>query len=277
VSRLARLGATLVRGTHIIDRAYQRFDRLRSMVVLAFASDRFLDAYSTLAYGSTAAYRADSPAFRQGLFAWEQQAIKDFFPPPPARILIGGAGGGREAFGLLELGYSCVAFEPSRPLAASMRAKGERTDGSSFRAYCAGYDDLPIMPPVFEPTPVDLRSGLPFDAAIIGWASFSHIFDDAARVKTLEQFGALTRGPILVSYLSQQPPPNRAEAGRGIVSALRRRATRRGASIFTVAMGYCRLITEADLRALCDRAQMQIVHVDRDSPWPHAILESRKD
>jgi hypothetical protein len=277
VGRLSRVGATLVRTTHVIDTAYQRFDRLRSLLVLAFASDRLLETYSGLAYGSTTAYRADSPGFRQGLFAWERQAVKEFFPPLPARVLIGGAGGGREAFGLLELGYSCVAFEPSRPLAASMRAKGEATYAASLRAYCASYDDLPIIPAVFESTPVDLRSQAPFDAAIIGWASFSHLVDDAARVRALEQFGALTRGPILVSYLSPQPAPNRAESGRGIVNALRRRAGRRGESMFTVAMGYCRLITEADLRTLSAQAGLQIVHIDRDSPWPHAILKSRDD
>src|SRR5260221_14025673 len=59
----SRFGARLVHSTTLIDRAYQRFDRLRSLVVLAFASDTFLDAHGHLAYDATTAYRADSPDF----------------------------------------------------------------------------------------------------------------------------------------------------------------------------------------------------------------------
>src|ERR1700752_2352975 len=95
---LTRLAARLVHSTTLIDRAYFRFDRLRSLLVLAFGSDSFFEVHSKLAYEASTAYRADSPQFRSGLFPWEQRVIREFFPAPPARGLPGGAGGGREAY-----------------------------------------------------------------------------------------------------------------------------------------------------------------------------------
>jgi hypothetical protein len=44
-----------------------------------------------------------------------------------------------------------------------------------------------------------------------------------------------------------------------------------------MAMGYCRLMSDADLKAFADRAGLEIVHMDRDtSPWPHAILTGKE-
>src|SRR5512142_2340602 len=106
-----RFGARLIRATLLVDRIYLLFDRVRGHIVPRLASDEVVAAYNDLAYGQTQAYRADSSAFRRGLFGWEKEAIARFFPAAPARVLVGGAGGGREVFALAEMGYEVVAFE----------------------------------------------------------------------------------------------------------------------------------------------------------------------
>ena len=58
-------------------------------------------------------------------FRGRKRCFERYFPPPPAHILVGGAGGGREAFALLERGYRVTAFEPSEALAASMAAAAD--------------------------------------------------------------------------------------------------------------------------------------------------------
>jgi hypothetical protein len=273
---LTRLGARLVHSTTLIDRAYHGFDRLRSLVVLAFASESFLEEHCKLAYGASPSYRADSPEFRRGLFKWEELAVRDFFPAPPARVLLGGAGGGREAYALIEMGYTVVAFDPAPTLAASMREKALREYSASLQAYCAGYEDLPMLRDAPEGQQLDVRSLAPFDAAILGWSSFSHLIDDSARVAALKQFASLTRGPILVSYFSHEPHAAPAVSGGGPLNALRRRALRHGVAMFTTAIGYARLLSEEELKGLADRAGLLVVHVDRERGWPHAILRGRE-
>src|SRR5262245_21682217 len=112
--------AEMVRATVMVDRAYRLFDRLRSKCVLACAPDAFFDVYNDLTYSRQTVYRPDRETFRSSLFAFEERVIGQYFPPPPGTVLIGAAGGGREAFALARRGYQVVAFEPARPVAASM-------------------------------------------------------------------------------------------------------------------------------------------------------------
>ena len=271
---LTRLAARLIHSTTLIDRAYLKFDRLRSLVVLAFASESFFDVHSKLAYGDATAYRADSAQFRSGLFPWEQAAIGAFFPAPPARVLLGGAGGGREAYPLVEMGYDVVAFEPAPVLAATMAQKAG-AEFPSLKTYRGAYEDLPTVFAIPGNESIDLRGSAPFDAAIIGWASYSHLVSDSARVAALEKLAALTSGPLLVSCFPERGGYV-ATPGTGLSKALKRRALRHGRSIFTTGIGYVRLLSEDDLRALADRAGLQIVRSWWQSEWPHAILQRRR-
>ena len=267
---LTRIGARILRSTVLLDRAYQRFDKARSFAVLAFASDSFVTEYGRIAYDASDSYRAGSSTFRTGLFAWEKRAIRDFFPNPPARILIGGAGGGREAFALIERGYEIVGFDPAPGLAASMCAAAAGFPPGSLTAYCAGYADLPQMPPTAQFAGCDLRAQSPFDGAILGWTSFSHLSTDDERVDALRRVGRLTRGPILVSYFGRTAPAASSAAGR--FAALKRRAERRGAAMFTTGIGYARLLTDDEFRWLADRAELRVLHVDGEGEFPFAIL-----
>lgn len=271
-----RLSAILARGirlTGLVDRAYRQFDRLRSAAVLAMGSDRLLDEYNALTYGGDEAYRPGAPEFRRGLFDWEEKAVATYFPPVPALVLVGGAGGGREAFALLDKGYTVVAFDPAVALVRGMIEQHPQT--TNFSAYCGSYGTLPILQRVSDGGRVNLADGPPFDAAIVGWSSFSHLRSDEERVETLQRFASVTTGPILVSYL---PDPARSEttppSGR-----LRRwlwtRARRRGPSVFSVQIGYYRLLRHQDVLDLAERAGVSVVGSEAGGSWPYVVVSRR--
>lgn len=267
--RLTRLAARAVRLTHLVDRAYRRFDRLRSSLLVAIGSDAFFDEYNTLAFGDTEAYRADSPAFRRGLFDWEADAIRRHFPPPPARVLVGGAGGGREAFALVEQGYAVVAFDPAGTLVDGMR-RAAPGDGR-LAAYCGSYADLPRLRDPGSGGVLDLGHERPFDAAVVGWASFSHLRTDDERIRTLRSFAQLARGPILVSYFGDPAPAGVAPPAGGLRCWLARRAAHRGRSVFSVQVGYYRLLRPDEMEGLVRSAGLRLLAAESGGNWPYVV------
>ena len=271
---MGRVSAWLARGVHfsnIVDRTSRRFDRLRSALMVAFASDSFLDEYNALTYGLENSYRPDSPAFRRGLFDWEERAVERFFPHPPARVLVGGAGGGRESFALHEKGYAVVAFDPAEALVRAMRSRIPPESG--VRAYRGSYAALPILTDASGQPAIDLTDEAPFDAAVLGWTSFSHLRSDRDRVETLQRFARLTRGPILVSYYPPPPPPQSNGRRVGPLKGwIKRRMSRRGLSAFSVDIGYYRLLSHDEMADLVSRAGLTVLCAERDVNWPYLVI-----
>lgn len=268
-----RVTAWLARALHFtrtVDRAYRRFDRLRSALLIAFASDDFFDEYNGLTYGLEDRYRPDSAAFRRGLFDWEERAVERFFPAPPARVLVGGAGGGREAFALLEKGYTVVAFDPAEALVKAMRSHVPGED--RLRAYRGSYVTLPMLAGLSGQPATNLSDEPPFDAAVVGWASFSHLRSDRDRVETLQRFARLTRGPILVSYYPPPPPPPSSGAVGGVKGWIKGRMARRGLSAFSVDIGYYRLLSHSEMEDLVRQAGLTALESQRDVSWPYLVI-----
>lgn len=275
---MTRILARLLLLSRGVDRAYRAFDRLRSTIVLATASDAVLDEYNTITYNRTSAYRAGAADFRTGLFDWERDAIDRYFPPPPGVVLVGGAGGGREPIALIDRGYRVVAFDPAEDL---VRAMNGACRGDTLRTGIGTYADLPHLR-ALDGSALDLRSQH-FSAAIIGWASFSHLRSDADRIATLRAFGALTDGPILVSYfpdLATTPAvattagtdPGGTDPGGSALGWLRRRAGRRGRSVFSVQIGYYRLLTEREMDGFAREAGLSILGSATDGNFPWVVL-----
>jgi SAM-dependent methyltransferase len=252
-----RVLARAILATRGIDKTYRLFDRLRSRAAVALAPAGVRELFNELAYGSSETYRPESPAFRRYLFPWEEAIIREYFPPPPASILVGGAGGGREALALIELGYDVVAFEPSPRLA---RALAEKTS-ERLRVYRSSYQDLPsLAPTAVHGATVDLGALGPFDASILGWGSFSHLYSRGERAHALRSFADVTHGPVVVSFL--------AFSGHGGQS-----------EVFSVYIGFYRAITERELRSLADEAGLDVLLLstdERDTNWPHAVLHPRR-
>jgi hypothetical protein len=266
---IARIAARAIRATSLVDTAYRRFDSLRSSLVARLAPDAVLDAFNDLTYGRTDVYRPDAPNYRSELFNWEQEAIARVFPAPPGRMLIGGAGGGREAFALAARGYDVVAFEPSTQLTASMVAHA--ADGQ-VRAFIGRYEELPRLRQIDDGGEVNLRDLPPFDAALLGWTSYSHVRHRASRVLALREMAAVTNGPLLASFYLAT-----GKSAEG--SALRKLATRLGLTggrdHFTTHVGFYHLSTPTELRSEAAEAGLTIIHECYDSSdgrWPYIVL-----
>ena len=249
----ARALAALVHATRYVDRAAALFDRVRSRALLRFAPASFFEAYNDLTYARQTTYHPGATEFRADLFEWEAAAMRQFFPRPPAALLIGGAGGGREALALAAMGYRVVAFEPSRVLANSLAAVAP---GRDIQALAGRYRDLPVVTSAGDSvTPVDLRTAGPFDAAIFGWSSFSHLRTPDERRTALVRMRELSRGPILLSYFSS------ANRGRSAANAW-----------FSIDVGYAQELTQDDIRACAADAGLRVLHLEHGGTWPHAIL-----
>jgi SAM-dependent methyltransferase len=267
---LASLAARAIRATALIDTAYRRFDSLRSSVVARFAPDAVLDAFNDLTYGVTDVYRPDAPNYRSELFNWEQDAIARVFPAAPARVLIGGAGGGREAFALAARGYEVVAFEPSSALVGAMAAHAAEGGVAPF---VARYEDLPHLRTLDGANVISLRERPRFDAALLGWASYSHIRHRADRVLALREIAAVTAGPVLVSfYLAPERRVHPTSRLRRVATAI---GITGGPDHFTTHVGFYHLSTPSELRSEAADAGLEIVHECYDSSdgrWPYIVV-----
>jgi hypothetical protein len=260
-----------------VDWAYRVFDRSRSELVAALASDEVLRQFNDLGYGTTRSYHPDSPSFRAYLFPWEQKAIDEFFARPPAHVLVGGAGGGREALALVDMGYRVTAFEPSDVLSSALARQARRID--RLAVYRGRYEDLPTLTTLDGGPEVNLEGLGPFDAVIVGWGSFSHLRTDRLRVATLESLARLTSGPIVISFLGifEAGGTPSSIAGR-LRRALPRRRGRVPGDMFSTSIGFYHRTNHVEVAALAATAGLGVVHAsfdERDTNWPHVVLQRR--
>lgn len=251
----------------LVDRALSGYDRLRSLVVTCVASDAVLNAYNDIAYGTTRVYDAGAAEFRERLFNWESELIAQVFPAPPGRVLVGGAGGGREAFELVSKGYAVTAFDPSDVLARSMAARALQ-DKRPVEVFLGRYQDLPRLRPIDADEAVDLSLQSRFDAAIIGWSSYSHLRKRADRIGTLRRFAELTDGPVVASFFLRRPtakPPHRLAQWAASLG-LRAEGDR-----FTPHIGFFHQSSAEELAAEIAEAGLVVVaasYNDSDGYWP---------
>ena len=269
---LPRAGAALIHATAVVDRAYRAFGGVRSALVASLASASVLEAYNERAYGRAGVYRPGAPNFRAQLFQWEQAAIARHFPPAPARVLIGGAGGGREPLALAARGYEVVAFDPAAGLIDSLVARSAAI--SSVTALAGRYEDLPWLRAPENGARVNLQDVRPFDAAILGWASYSHLRTTESRRTALERMAAVTSGPILLSFYLCAPPP----APTGMRAWLARAHLWSPTDRFTPAVGFYHLSTRDELLGEVAAAGLEPIEFsadDLDGRWPYCVARRR--
>lgn len=175
-------------------------------------------------------------------------------------MLIGGAGGGREAFQLADRGYQVTAFDPAPTLAAELATRAE------IVAVQGGYEEMATLFPDADA----------FDAAIVGWGSFSHLRTPEARLHTLQQFARLTAGPILLSLLALRGQvTTRLDALRRV---LPRRRDRDAGDVFAMTIGLYHPMDEQELRDLARQAGLEVEYLsfdERETNWPHVVLKRR--
>jgi hypothetical protein len=266
-------GFRFILATRRLDRAYRKLDRLRSAAILAVASDAALDRFNAWTYESSASYRPGSEEFRTDLFPWEEQAIEQFFPRPPARLLVGGAGAGREPLALARRGYDVVAFEPVRELARGM-ADAAAAEQLSVDAYAGGYDGLERLESVPGGTVRSAGSLGPFDAAIAGWGSFTHLRTRARRVATLDALARVTTGPLLVSFIAVRADGDDADRS-GVKRSLLARRGREPHDRFSMFMGFQHPVSPAEVGELAATAGLEVIALDFGGTTlaPYAVLQ----
>src|SRR5262245_4871066 len=142
-SPLTRFLARSVWATRLVDKAYGKFNTLRTRLVVSWGTDSFHDAFNDITYASQPSYRPDAATFASELFPWERRVIEAHFPKPPATVLIGGAGGGREALALERRGYRVVAFDPTESLTTALYRMQD--GGGKVEVFAGRYQDLPLL------------------------------------------------------------------------------------------------------------------------------------
>jgi hypothetical protein len=148
-------------------------------------------------YGRSLKYTLGSVHNESGLFEFEQLAIERYFPAPPASILVGACGGGRELFGLVELGYRIAsAYDPVAPFIEALRRDSRLLDAKD-RLYVGTHQALDSMGAGSNQHLGTSR----VDAVLVGWGSFTHVLRAERRVAFLRSLRSLCpRGPVLLSF-----------------------------------------------------------------------------
>lgn len=151
-------------------------DELVRLTVRRFESSSYLDP----------SYNTDS-----GLWLWEREALRRFFPPA-GRILVGAAGSGREMIALQRAGYSVDGFECAQSLVEAGQIVLQDS-GCPGRLIWAPAGEVPAVPGRF-------------DGAIMGWSGYMYIPLRAQRVKLLVDFRDLLveGGPLLLSFQTRE-------------------------------------------------------------------------
>lgn len=270
--QLRRIGAFALSTTTVVDRAYRLFGGVRSSLVATLATDGLLEAFNERAYRGGDAYDPHSSAFRSRLFNWEEDVFARHLPRPPARVLIGGAGGGREALTLVARGYETCAFDPSAALVRAMESSAP--EGARLGSFVGRYEQLPHVTALAHPGSTDLSADRPFDAALFGWASYSHLRGSDRRVDALRRMAALTRGPVIFSFFPAPPAhaPNRLQRWAARVHLWSPHDR------FTPVVGYYHLSTRAELLDEVARAGLTVVELSEDGSdgrWPYCVTLAR--
>jgi hypothetical protein len=272
----ARLLHSSIVGDRILERTYRIFQKGRAIVVLGFLSDRTIERLGMLGYGGLKWYRPHGESSWPDLFDWEESFIEKYMPTPPARVLIGGAGGGREPYHFGRIGYDVVAFEPIPFFVDVMRR--DIPPDLLVRAYQGKYEELPfLVPSNSEEHVVDLTALPPFDAAVVGWCSISHVLDEAKRIQALKILASVVNGPILIGFFSRDPS---RDVPRSRLDRWQRRFPGRNqdpAFEFRIGTGVYRMFTEEEMVRLCTSAGLLVEEAcvyDYYSPKSYVVVRS---
>jgi len=268
---------------------FQALLKTRDELALLVGDEQFFRAYNEIIYFSQRSYSPRSERFREQLFAWERDAVDKHFPEPPARVLVGGAGGGREAFALAEMGYRVVAFEPATELAVQM-AEAARERGGEVEVYAGGYEAL-WSEGLAQGTP-DGPTALPpaaelgrFDGILLGWGSFTHVYDQRDRQRLFEVCRDLLEpgGVLLASYFSAPEPQDGEQPSRSLRRAIRNALRRAGGhdtnDRFYSHGGFAHYFTTKEIISLSRYSDFEILdlHDHASGIYPHCVMRKRSE
>lgn len=229
-------------------------------VWLGLLSDSDLDAIDERFHVDRPPY-LDEGYNESGLFPWERHAVEEYFSGG-SRVAVTAAGGGREVLALRRLGFEALGFESHPALAGAARgllaAKGWR----EAVARC----ERDVWP-----------TGERFDAAVVGWGSYTLIRSREERIAFLR--GA-TRSlpvgaPILLSFFGCEThgfgPRVTAALANAVRAARGRERVRLGDSLVPQ---FAHVFTQAEVTRELREGGFDVVDY-RPVPFPHVIAERR--
>jgi len=248
-------------------------EALRDELMLAFIPIEERAALTAAIYARQTTYLPGGQRFEGGLFSWEKRVLDSPHFPREGRVLVGAAGGGREVKGLLERGFRVVAFDPCAPFADAAR-------GLSDNAFVqASYADLVDAVRGRGGPLAFLRDAPPFDAAILGWGSLSHVTPASERRALLFAMRELApHAPVLASFaLDHDLPVPRISKGRArdtlrrLFTVLNAPGISEGGDYFSPAGGFFSNLHALEIESLARETGYELALFE-DAPYPHALF-----
>jgi len=195
---------------------------------------------------------------RQGLFAWEEEAVKTYFADC-RRLLVAAAGGGREVLSLGKAGYDVDAFECHADL-AEIANRLLREEGLSCEVEVVPRDEC-------------IGGTRSYDGLIAGWGAYMLIQGRDRRVAFLCSLHRRVppRAPLLLSFYHRQPGPRRfkviASVGNLLRWILRRRRLELGDAL---APNYVHYFTKEEIAFELRQAGFALVFYNAEE-YGHAV------
>ncbi len=239
----------------------------RDELLCALLDDAARQRLTAEIYAREGTWRAGSRADREGLFAWEREALAHPRVPRSGRALVAGCGGGRELAALRTQGFEVTGFDPCAPLVADARARFAQDPRVTVLE-----GRLEDLPDAIKPIgPLMVLRDHPCDLVLFGWTALSYLPTPSSRLAALRATRALAPdAPVLLSAWG--PPP---ATGRGRL-ALRRALARLGrvapaGMTFRPWAGFVVALDRGALHELASSAGYT-VQLDGDAPSPWALL-----
>lgn len=212
--------------------------------------------------------RCGPPTVNMGLFCWEEEVIKKFFPPPKARILVGACGAGRELLALSSRGYFIAGFEPLTASAKCAQVSIPKENLLTFST--STYEDL-VGGKLKE-----IEYFAPYDAVILGWESISHILNCNMHKMLLEKVRKLCpEGPILLSWLKETYAGPKTKFFRSILTKIGFKAAKER-DHYSFRIGFLHTFTRDEIFDLAEATNNSVVIYEDEKPYPqgypHAVL-----
>jgi len=226
-------------------------------------------------YAKDTQYLPGGSRFRSGLFSWEEKVLSGPLFPRAGRVLLGGAGAGRELVALVARGYHVVAFDPCLRFADAARGTVTTDKAEVFHA---SYEDLVVAMEGRGGRLAPVAGGPRFDAAIVGWGSFSHILPSSKRAEVLRAIRLVCPGgPVLLSFGYIGGVPEVVGKGR-VRNVFRSAFAKLGAPVlsedrdhFVRGIGFFSYLGRDEIEKVAADAGYAIALFE-ESPYPHAVL-----
>src|ERR1700682_4502615 len=157
-------------------------------LTLGLLSNPQLERLTQQRYADSFESYAREAYVRGGLFLWESEAIRRYFPPT-GQVLVAAAGAGREMIALAKAGYRVDGFDCCAPLVESGQKQLLGLGIDSKLQYAA-------------PSSVPEMTGS-YDAVLVGFSGYMYIPGRENRINFLKSLRTLlnAEAPLMVSFV----------------------------------------------------------------------------